>query len=479
MSAEFAPGIPSKGTSHELPTTDGPRVWEFGVHRHDAERRGLHFDLRLGDPKTGHAHSWAMHPEWPPPGKSTWAIAQPTHTVGYMDFEGKIEQGYGKGSVALHDREKAEVTNSKPGHISFNVYRGSGPEEYTLHRVTGKNWVLYNRTLSREKDKLDLPTDKPKYKEKSFGALPVDDPRYVLSAKIDDAHNLFVLPTDRGRIRVVSYRPGIRSPGGIIEHTHKIPGLREGVQTPTGLGNTLLRGGLYALHPETGEATPASTLAGLLNSDVWKSREKQKEHGHLRSVLYDVVRYRGKDMASAPYGEKLEVLKKVVKELPGHFELPRMAYSSKEKKELIADIKRGDIPETKEGVVAWNLQEHEAPIKAKFTREHDVHIKDFFPGEGKYKGNGVGGFYFSHKAGGPIVGRVGTGLSDELRKDMHKNPERYKGLVARVKSQGKFESGALRAPSFQDWHPDKNADRLDSVKLASVAFELSFLWGEV
>lgn len=472
--AEYAPGIPAKETSHDLPEVKAPTTWEFAVHDHDAERRGRHFDLRLGDPDTGFAHSWAMHAEWPKPGQRTWAIQQPTHTLRYMDFEGTISDGYGKGGVKLFDRDKTEITSSRPGHVSFNVYRSTGPEEYTLHRVGGKQWILMNRTTHRAKHP-DLPDSKPKYKEIPVSKIPVDDPNYVVQPKIDDAHNLFIFPESGEQIRVVSYRPTNRAQG-VIEHTHKIPGLF-GTRTPKDLGGTILRGGLYALHPKTGEATPAEHVGALLNSDVWKSREKQKEHGELISVLYDVVKYRGRDMSEVPYKEKLEVLRKVEKELPNIFHLPRMATTAKAKEQMVRDVREGKLPETREGVILWHLNESKPPIKAKFVKEHDVYIRDFFPGEGKYRGRAVGGFLFSHEPDGPIVGRVGTGLSDEQRIDMHQHPERYRGMVARVKAQQKYGSGALRAPAFLGWHLDKNIqEHLDKVKHASVGFEACFLW---
>jgi hypothetical protein len=473
---EFAPGIPSKERSHELPEISSPTTWQFGVHDHNAERRGRHFDLRLGDPETGDAHSWAMHTSWPKPGEKTWAIQQPTHTVRYMDFEGRIPEGYGKGDVKLFDRDKTEVTSSRPGHVSFNIYRSNGPEEYTLHRVGDKQWILMNRTTHRAKHP-NLPDSKPKYKEISTSKLSYDDPRVIFQPKIDDAHNLFIFPEAGEQIRVVSYRPTNRAQG-VIEHTHKIPGIY-GTRVPKDLGGTILRGGLYALDPKTGEATPAEHVGGLLNSDVWKSREKQKEHGELLSVLYDVVRFHGKDMSNAPYKEKLEVLKKVEALLPHAVHLPRIARTVKEKKQMVEDIHAGRLPETKEGVVVWNLEEGTSPIKAKFVKEHDVYVRDFFPGDGKYKSRGVGGFLFSHEPDGPIVGRVGTGLSDEQRIDMYKHPELYKGLVARVKAQQKYSSGALRAPALLGWHLDKNIQtKLDLVKHAEGSMVLCFMWGE-
>lgn len=474
--SDYALGIPSKVTSHELPHLTERKVWQFTVHDHEAEKRGRHFDLRLGDPETEHAHSWAMHASWPKPGEKTWAIAQPTHRFSYMDFVGKIEDGYGKGSVSMFDRDKTEITNSRPGHISFNLYKGSGPEEYSLHRVGEKQWILMNRTPKREQH-AQLPVDKPKYRETKISDPKIHSDDYVFSAKIDDAHNLFYFPKAGERIRVVSYRPSKRSNGGLIEHTHKIPGLLEGVATPEGLGGTILRGGLYAIHPGSGVATPTATLAGILNSDVWKSREKQQRHGYLTSVLYDVVQYKGRKMEGAPYKEKLKVLREVERALPDYFHLPRMAFSSEDKKRLVADMRAGKLPETKEGIVAWNLKEGAPPYKAKFTTDHDVYIRGFFPGEGKYKDQGVGGFFYSYDPDGPIMGRVGTGFSDAQRRHMHAHPGIYEGTVARVKAQERFPSGALRAPAFDAFHLDKNDPQtLSLLKHASVGHELVFLW---
>ncbi len=472
----YAPGIPHKDISHELPVIDKSTTWEYVVHDHNADRRGRHFDLRLADPETGFAHSWALPPNWPKAGEKVWSIQQPTHTKKYIDFEGKITDRYGRGTVTKHARDKVEVVSSKPGHISFNVYKGTGPEEYTLHRIADRKWQLFNRSLHREK--ISLPDSKPPYREVKIeeASKHIEDPDYIASAKIDDAHNLFILPQSGEQIRVVSYRTSKRSPTGIIEHTHKIPSLY-GLKTPAGLGGTILRGGLFAMNPETGKAAPAQNIAGMLNSNVWKSREIQNTDGELIPILYDVVTHKGRNMETVSYGEKLKVLRDVADKLP--FLLPRMAFSKEEKKKLLEDVRTGKLPETKEGLVFWNLKKGEQPpIKAKFSKDHDVYIRDFFEGEGKYKNNAVGGFMYSHDIDSPIVGRVGTGLSDSLRKDMFENPGKYKGLVARIKAADKYPSGALRAPAFSDWHLDKNdIQALAHVKIASSDKELIFMWG--
>lgn len=466
LAKEYAPGIPTKETSHELPKIDNATKWEFGLHHHKALKRGEHYDLRLGDPSTGFAHSWAMKPEWPKPGESTWAIQQPTHTLPYMSFEGDIPKGtYGAGGVTLKDRDKIEVINSAPGHITFNIYKGYGPETYTLHRVDGKKWKLYNRTATR--DTHTIPDIKPKYKEIDFTDVKTDNPKQVLSAKLDDAHVMYYLPKDsKEPIRVFSYRPSKRTEG-LIQHTDKVTGLHAPYKTaPKEVADSIIRGGLYAIHPDTKKATPANVVGGLLNSNVWKSREAQKEQGKLLPVIYDVVKFKGKDVRNAPYKEKLDILRQVSKELPV-LKLPIMAHTKTEKERLVQDIKNKRLPETEEGVVVWELEGENTPAtKAKIVKEHDVYVRDFFPAtEGsKYDKTHVGGFYFSHTENGPIVGRVGSGLSDALREDMFKNPKKYIGMVSVVEAQAKYPSGALRMPVHTTFHLDKNAqNKLDKV----------------
>lgn len=460
--AEYAPGIPSKDVSHSMPKSKKVRTWEFAVQEHDAKRRKLHYDLRLGDPNTGYAHSWAMKPEWPKPGQYVWAIQQPTHTVKYMDFSGVIPEGYGAGKVSLKERDKVEVVRSTPHHITFYRYTGRGPEEYTLHRIHGKAWKLYNKTPTRET--LEIPDSKRKYKQIPINKIDLSKNDELMSAKIDGAHVVLSIPR-KGITRVFSYRKAKKNPTGLIEHTQKIKGLEKGVR-PLGVKGSIVRAEAYARDAKTNRPLPAETIGGMLNSNVWKSREAQKEKGRLRLALHDIDVYKGKDVSDLPYEEKLELLKQIKDALPkGVAELPQYAISPRAKANLLKKIVSGEHPQTEEGIVLWPLKKSPPPTKAKITKEHDVYIRKIFPGEGKYKGRGAGGFLYSHTPNGPIVGRVGTGLSDELREDMHRNPDKYLGRVAVVKSMTKTDEGkALRAPAFMRWHLDKNPqDVLDEL----------------
>lgn len=442
---EFAPGIPSKGTVHELPKLDAPKTWEFGVHEHLAEKAGKHFDLRLGDPETGHAHSWAMR-YWPKPGEAKLAVQQPTHTLKYMDFKGVIPEGYGKGKVNLARRDKMEVISSSSGHMRFNVYPGKGVEEYLIRKTKEGDWMLHNVTTSRDTaGGAQLPNSKPPYKARDPETLNLEDPNTVLQAKIDGAHVLYQFKDTGRQARVLSYRPTERATG-VIEHTQRLPDFAQ-KKVPKELKQTILRGELYAVGTD-GKALPPERVGGILNAGVWKSRAKQEAEGKLVPAVFDVVQWQGKNVEKAPFAEKLKMLQEAVKAAPW-LQIPRTAHTPEEKKKLFEDIDKGREPSTIEGVIEWH-KDKPIPIKAKFRPEEDAFVKGVF--QEKSSRGMAGGFTYSRTPEGPVAGRVGTGMSHALKKDLSLHPEKYIGLQARI---AVTRGHAGRAPSFQSWHLDQ------------------------
>jgi len=450
---EFAPGIPAARSIRKLPKFKAPKTWEFAVHHHEAERAGEHFDLRLGDPRTGHAHSWAMR-KLPKPGEKGLAVQQSTHTVEYMDFTGPIEKGYGKGQVGLAERGKTEVLSSDDRHVRFNVYKGKETQEYALRRMKGgDSWFIQNVTTSRHAGPgVSLPSSKPKYKSMDPAKVDVNDPNTELQAKIDGAHVLYHFKSPGSTPRVLSYRPTERATG-IIEHTQKLPGFHRR-KTPAGLRDTILRGELYAVD-DSGKALPAARVGGLLNANVWKSREKQKQEGQLKPIAFDVVRFKGKDVENAPYAEKKKMLQQARKAAPW-LGKPRTATTPAQKLKLMNDIREGREPSTEEGVIEWH-KDKSVPRKAKFLRERDVYVRDIIPEAGpKRQGTMAAGFAYSTTKNGPIVGRAASGFSHKMKRDMLQNPSKYRGLKARLMVQPAPKHYALRAPVFHSFHLDQD-----------------------
>lgn len=456
---EFAPGIPASREKKPLPSIKKPKLWELAVQSHQAEKAGPHFDLRLGDPSKGHAHSWAVR-NWPKPGETRLAVQQPTHTIPYMDFKGQLPEGYGKGQVELAQRGKAEVLHSSPDHVRYNVYAGKNTEEFLLRRTGGDKWIVRNITPTREST--GLPSSKPKYKATTPEKVSPDNPDTVLQAKIDGAHVLYDFAHPNQQSRVFSYRPTERSTG-IIEHTHRLPGFQRH-RVPDSLRGTVLRGELYATD-SSGKALPPAQVGGILNAGVLKSRQKQKTEGRVVPVAFDVVRFQGNDVSDRPYSERLEMLHQAVKAAPW-LKLPRMAITPEAKARLMEDIRTGKEPSTEEGVVEWSLGSAAPPRKAKFQQERDVFVKNVFPERGKRQGL-AGGFEFSYTKDGPIVGRAAGGMGHAMKKDMLENPSKYEGLRARISALRAPEQYAPRNASFKSFHLDQ--DIPEDVKTAAIA----------
>jgi hypothetical protein len=149
---EFAPGIPAARTTYPLPELND-KTWTMAIQLHNAERAGKHWDLRLVDPNTTHAHSWAVpkaklpSPLDPP----ILAVHTPTHTARYALNYGvkspqEIKEGYGKGMVEMVHKEPVNVISSKPDKIKFERKVNGLPQQFILFQTKGQSWMLKNIT---------------------------------------------------------------------------------------------------------------------------------------------------------------------------------------------------------------------------------------------------------------------------------------------------------------------------------------------
>jgi hypothetical protein len=409
--------------------------------------------MRLGEPGTTRAHSWALR-YWPKAGETRLAVQQPTHTRAYMDFSGRIAEGYGRGQVSIARRERAEVLSSDDQHVRFNLYPGQGVEEYLLRRVADRQWILKNTTPTRSA-RPQIPAHKPRYRETSISSLDTSSKDTVVQAKIDGAHVIYDFTRDRPQ--VYSYRAGKRQ--DLIIHTPRVPAM-QGQRTPPELKGSVLRGELTAVD-KSGRALPAARVGGLLNAGVWRSRDQQSREGRIVPYVFDVSVWRGKNVEDRPYAEKERIIDEARRSAPW-LRKPPTARTQAAKDRLVSAIVGGREKSTDEGVVVWSRGDS-VPAKAK--REVDVYVRKIFSEESQ-RGM-AGGFEYSLSPQGPIVGRVGTGFSHAMKTDMARNPGLYIGLRARVVTTPAPGHYALRAPAFKSWHLDQQLPA--GVKTASLA----------
>jgi hypothetical protein len=135
-----------------LRRVEKPETWTGVVQDHRAKKARRHYDLRLGDPQSGIAHSWALPKHrLPEPGdRPVLAVQTEDHSIPYMNFQGRIGQGYGSGTVRRHLRDKAEIQEARPGKVNFAM----GGQDYAMRQVGEKVWLMRNTTES-----MDMPED--------------------------------------------------------------------------------------------------------------------------------------------------------------------------------------------------------------------------------------------------------------------------------------------------------------------------------
>lgn len=444
---EFAPGIPSKRIK-EVPRISEPQEWRRAIQLHHANRAGVHYDLRIVDDKTGKAYSWAVRNLPTNPGDKTLAKLQPTHTSTYSTWSGTIAEGYGAGTVKLFSEDKIEVLKADLDHLTFNVYKSNGDtERYALINTGDDNWLFHNVTPTR-KSRPQLPEGKPTYKSTDITALDPNNPNQIWAPKIDGALNAFLLRKGKN-IESYSYRTSAKGADKLIDHTYRLPHYK--TPSPMNLpGNTVVLGEVFATDEE-GKAMPVVETTSRLLSNVWRSRELQKK-GPLQTRIFNILTYKGKDVADRPYADKLTMLKNIAASVP-NMQLPPLAFTPEQKMEMLKSVRTGNHPLSSEGIVVYDLNSP-TPIKAKVKEDYDVHVRKITEGERGLTGVAAGGFDFSYSADGPIAGTVGTGFDAATRVDMRLHPEKYVGQVARVWAQQKLPSGALRMPVFKDIRPE-------------------------
>ena len=428
-------GIPDRNT-YSTPK-EKSKDFTYVVQKHDALRAKTHYDLRLVNPVTGVAHSWAIR-NYPGPGERSLAVLQPEHTAEYATkFQGAIPEGYGAGKVSIQDKARTEIIKAEDDKITFIVYKSGTSERYSLIKPKSfegdKDWIIINHSATRE-TRPNLPDSKPKYKDVPYDSIDPYEPETVLSPKLDGHHMIYVLRKGKP-VDSFSYRIGKKS-GGLIDHTYKSD-LYNFISPIT----ATVRGETVAVD-EMGKPQPASITGALLNAGTLKSREMQ-EASKLRLThnIFDVESFNDKSKKDLPYSYKLELLDQIASATPLN-KVP-MAFEPADKERLLTKIKNQTHPLTQEGVVRYRLSKA-IPEKAKLKKDTEVEITDFFPAavDSKYEGKGVGGFISKNV-------RVGSGLSDELRTDMYNQPRKYLGRYAKIQYDEQFPSGKFRSPIFR------------------------------
>lgn len=111
----------------------------YVLQRHYADKAGLHYDFRISDGDK--VSSWAIPKGLPNDDKKRLAIEQPEHTTDSMNFEGKISEGYGKGTVEIDQEGDINIIDMSPDKVKFSI----NGTEYNLIKSNNKNWLIMKK----------------------------------------------------------------------------------------------------------------------------------------------------------------------------------------------------------------------------------------------------------------------------------------------------------------------------------------------
>ena len=141
----------------------------FVIQKHDAS--SLHYDFRLE--VDGVLKSWAV-PKGPStdPREKRLAVEVEDHELGYRDFEGVIEEGYGKGTVLVWDRgtyrsldeERSMADALAAGHVRFWLEGEKLTGGWTLQRTREgekPQWLLIKRRDERADSRRNPESTQP------------------------------------------------------------------------------------------------------------------------------------------------------------------------------------------------------------------------------------------------------------------------------------------------------------------------------
>jgi hypothetical protein len=459
----------------------------------------------LEGPAPANAYAKYAIPKGLPSGetKRSLAIENDPHKVD--DFDGVIEQGYGKGTKRLLASDTAIVKvagRTFPGKFNYHFHDADvagphydlvveglppGTRKWELHIPRGpyKGRYAFNDTsqgliIVPMKDR-GLVVPKPDYrlKDESFlrDVVAKDPGGWIVEQKLDGSLGNAVIHENRAMFR--SHRDTgetyyDRLPQ--LEHlsNHSSFWMCRKLFPGPDQNGTVLTGELY--HPDG-----AARVGGILNAYPHKAREIQDLRGAVSFYAWDTSKIRGHSVAHLDYAERRRLLEDVISEIhlfnkywgivPKSTGDPHAFYQQVIQKPLPFG----------EGVVCKKAGEGQGDtwFKVKQVDFVDLEVIDILEGEGKYA-QSVGRLLVRDpETGGQ--GEVGSfAITDEQRQWIWDHKEqllrdsevlrrpisepgrsgyvRGPRLIAKVRVQEMTASGAPRAGVFMAFHEGKGSE---------------------
>lgn len=217
-----------------------------------------------------------------------------------------------------------------------------------------------------------------------------------------------------------------------------------------------------------GEITLLSNPKALTSKEQYKEtmkivRTKDKTKHGIKMLVFDWMPADDfkRQQCDFPYKVRRNELERLFNEIDfRYFELLPKLYVGDDPSK-IKEILEEAIANGEEGIMIniWDaLYEFKRTnnlLKCKVFNTADLQVCNLEEGSGKYAGM-LGAFVCEYK-GGEV--RVGSGLTDEQRKVIWQNPEKYINSIIEIsyfeETQDASGKPSLRFPTFKDFRPDK------------------------
>lgn len=489
-----------------------PRGRRFCVQLHRARR--LHYDFRLEH--AGVLLSWAV-PKGPSmdPKQRRLAVQVEDHPIDYGDFEGVIPSGYGAGTVLVWDMgertwvegPKGQVTEGlRDGHLDFELNGKKLKGGFSLirmdHGASGKKdeWLLMKRPDSAADPELVFPDTSVKT-GRSLDQVAADPGNAApkdseLESLVKEAPKAKLPATLMPMLATLVDRP-FSSPDWLFEL--KYDGVRALVKWTKGRISMQGRSG----RDETTRYPELQELAGLLGADGClmdgeivvldpgghpsfqrlqhrmqlrpAEAERASQDQAVTFMAFDLLFAQGRDLMRLPLKLRKRALRAVLRD----GRVARYADDVEEEGETFyAKVREAGL----EGLVAKRIASAYLPgkrsrdwLKLKVRPTQDCVICGYVPGQGRRAR--LGALVLGVYVDGQLVdaGRVGTGFSEELLRDLEKilaarrrqtSPFKESSardrdvvwtrpdLVCEVEHAGWTSAQKLRQPSFRSLRPD-------------------------
>jgi len=310
------------------------------------------------------------------------------------------------------------------------------------------------------KQELSLPFEFADVKpcDKSFLNATVNNIKYDWELKRDGT--ALMIHTDNNYVRL--YGRGILQDGSVSNYTDKFPEITNAFKKMN-LKDTIFVGELCVME-------------GMLEQFKYLQTRTTRKHDIAdyialypsKALLFDILRYRHKDISMIPYADRREILQY----LPNYncFNSERIGFISKQIKPK-SKVQLWHFVEKykREGIV---IKDKTAPhgegiFKYKRFETQEVWVTGYKEGTGRLKEMGlIGALKISqYDVNGKVVdcGRVGSGLNDEVRKLINpivRHPNHDKNpLIIEVKYNELTADGKFRHPRFLRIRTDKSKEQ--------------------